>query len=174
MPLRHVASFRATPYSVHMIHTYPSQMIPRTADMESSLALAWSHAFLPARGGTLLVRVRRDGCDDTETCLCAATPAAVVDLLDLGCEILGIEHVQGGSTVVAAGRVQEVKAVDWVISPDRGVETSLALQTASGAWILGDTRADLSRVAARRRFLTWADSRFEVKNRPGRHIYFDM
>jgi len=157
-----------------MIHTYPAQMIPRTADMASSLALAWSHAFLPSRGGTLLVRVRRDGCDDTETCLCAATPAAVVDLLDLGYEILGIEHVQGGSTVVAAGRVQEVRAVDWVISPDRGVETSLALLTASGGWILADERVDLSRVAARRRFLTWADSRFEVGNRPGRHIYFDM
>ena len=70
--------------------------------------------------------------------------------------------------------MQAVKAVDWMISPDRGVETSLALQTASGDWILGDTRADLSRVAARRRFLTWANSRFEVGNRPGRHVYFDM
>ena len=120
------------------------------------------------------MRVRRDGYDDTETCLCAATPTAVDDLLVLGYEILGIEHVQGGSTFVAAGRVQEVKAVDWVISPDRGVETSLALQTASGDWILADTRADLSRVAARRRFLTWADSRFEVGNRPGRPIYFEM
>lgn len=151
-----------------MIHTYPSQMIPRTADMQSSLALAWSHAFLPSRGGTLLVRVRRDGCDDTETCLCAATPAAVDDLLDLGYEILGLEYVQGGSTVVAAGLVQEVKAVDWVISPDRGVETSLAVQTTSGGWILADARVDLLRVAARRRFLTWADTHFEVGDRPGR------
>ena len=151
-----------------MIHTYPSQMIPRTADMQSSLALAWSHAFLPSRGGTLLVRVRRDGCDDTETCVCAATPAAVVDLLDMGYEILGIAHVQGGSTVAAAGRVEEVSAVDWVISPDRDVETSLAVQTASSGWILVDARVDLSRVSARRRFLTWADKRFEVGHRPGR------
>ena len=151
-----------------MIHTYPSQMIPRTADMQSSLALAWSHAFLPSRGGTLLVRARREGCDDTETCLCAATPFAVDDLLNLGYEILGIEHVQGGSTVVAAGLVQEVRAVDWVISPDRGVETSLAVQTASGGWILSDARVDLRRIAARRRFLTWADTHFEVGDRPGR------
>ena len=150
-----------------MIHTYPSQMIPRTADMQSSLALAWSHAFLPSRGGTLLVRARREGCDDTETCLCAATPFAVDDLLNLGYEILGIEHVQGGSTVVAAGLVQEVRAVDWVISPDRGVETSLAVQTASGGWILSDARVDLRRIAARRRFLTWADTHFEVVDRPG-------
>ena len=156
-----------------MIHTYPAQMIPRTADMASSLALAWSHAFLPSQGGTLLVRVRRDGCDDTETCLCAATPAAVVDLLDLGYEILGIEHVQGGSTVVAAGRVQEVKAVDWVISPDRGVETSLAVLTASDDWILADARVDLCRVAARRRFLTWAETHFEVGHRPGRPSHVD-
>lgn len=156
-----------------MIHTYPSQMIPRTADMQSSLALAWSHAFLPSRGSTLLVRVRRRGCDDPETCFCAATPVAVVDLLDMDYEILGIEHVLGGSTGVAAGRVQEVSAIDWVISPDRGVETSLAVQTASGDWILSDARVDLRRVAARRRFLTWADTHFEVGDRPGRPDHVD-
>ena len=157
-----------------MIYTYPSQMIPRTADMQSSLALAWSHAFLPSRGSTLLVRVRRHGCDDTETCFCAATPVAVLGLLDMDYEILGIEYVQGGSKAVAAGRVQEVSAIDWVISPDRRVETSLAVQTASGDWILSDTRVDLGSVAARRRFLTRADTRFEVGHRPSRPEQPDM